>query len=309
VLLFSGHYVPNLALEIYKGNKQAAAAAAGGAAAAAGHFSIPGVREGHINLQGFFVGNAWTDPAIDNLGKHHLWQQHHQQQQQHLWQQHSWAAAAQWLPSVTAGSCAAEDWMHCQCYCCSFGVHGVCNMLETYLATVACLVLQQQQQHLTIMCVCVCVCVGGGGVDCTGALDFWYSHAMVGEESYQAIKNNCDFNVIGPLMRGSQAVTMPGTHSPGSSDSPSSRTSSSGSSDGGSSSGFSVGHANIKGWDGYGASSTTNYWFSKGGPEFSHQDTKDIICAKWLDIAGYEVGNINIYEIYAGECLQQHSDM
>eukprot|EP00775_Hariotina_reticulata_P002928 gene2928-3214_t len=38
-----------------------------------------------------------------------------------------------------------------------------------------------------------------------------------------------------------------------------------------------------------------------GGPEFSHQDSKEIICAKWLDIATYELGNINIYEIYAGD--------
>jgi hypothetical protein len=30
-----------------------------------------------------------------------------------------------------------------------------------------------------------------------GALDFWYSHAMIGEESYRALKQNCDFSVIG----------------------------------------------------------------------------------------------------------------
>jgi hypothetical protein len=30
-----------------------------------------------------------------------------------------------------------------------------------------------------------------------GALDFWYSHAMIGEESYTALKQNCDFSVIG----------------------------------------------------------------------------------------------------------------
>lgn len=40
--------MPNLALEVVRGNERAA--------------------EPSINLKGFLVGNAWTDPDIDNLG-------------------------------------------------------------------------------------------------------------------------------------------------------------------------------------------------------------------------------------------------
>eukprot|EP00879_Flechtneria_rotunda_P007837 GHRR01008213.1.p2 GENE.GHRR01008213.1~~GHRR01008213.1.p2 ORF type:complete len:332 (+),score=103.32 GHRR01008213.1:244-1239(+) len=65
---YGGHYVPNLAWEIVQGNKradkQAKAAQAAGAAVAAA--VSPG--KGYINLKGFFVGNAWTDPEIDNKG-------------------------------------------------------------------------------------------------------------------------------------------------------------------------------------------------------------------------------------------------
>jgi hypothetical protein len=45
-----------------------------------------------------------------------------------------------------------------------------------------------------------------------GALDFWYSHAMVGPESYAGITQHCDFHTIGPLMRGAQALALPHTH-------------------------------------------------------------------------------------------------
>jgi serine carboxypeptidase-like clade 2 len=41
--------VPNLALEIVRGNKEG--------------------DEPPINLGGFLVGNAWTDPEIDNMGE------------------------------------------------------------------------------------------------------------------------------------------------------------------------------------------------------------------------------------------------
>jgi hypothetical protein len=73
---YAGHYVPNLALEIVHGNKRAptatataAAAAATGEEAGGGSSAVaasPG--KGYLNLKGFFVGNAWTDPAIDNRG-------------------------------------------------------------------------------------------------------------------------------------------------------------------------------------------------------------------------------------------------
>ena len=49
----SGHYVPNLAWEIVQGNRQD--------------------DESPINLQGFLVGNAWTDPDIDNEGAVDFW--------------------------------------------------------------------------------------------------------------------------------------------------------------------------------------------------------------------------------------------
>jgi hypothetical protein len=67
--------VPNLAWEIVLGNKRAqeaesAAAAASEAGTAAAAAAATGVSPGRgfINLKGFFVGNAWTDAAIDNEG-------------------------------------------------------------------------------------------------------------------------------------------------------------------------------------------------------------------------------------------------
>lgn len=54
--------MPSLAWEIVQGNKRAEAAAA-----AEGVAVSPG--KGYINLKGFFVGNAWTDPATDNEGE------------------------------------------------------------------------------------------------------------------------------------------------------------------------------------------------------------------------------------------------
>ncbi|KAF6252042.1 peptidase S10, serine carboxypeptidase [Scenedesmus sp. NREL 46B-D3] len=185
---YAGHYVPNLAWEIVLGNKRAqeadtgaesgsasaagAAAEAGSAAAAAAAAAGVSPGKGFINLKGFLVGNAWTDPAIDN----------------------------------------------------------------------------------------------------EGALDFWYSHAMIGEESYRALKQNCDFSVIGPLMRGSQALTMPGTHTKH--DQPQQQ------------------QPPLAG---------------KGMDELSRKDDKDATCAKWLDIAMAEQGNINIYEIYADVCSKDNS--
>ncbi|MEW5304504.1 MAG: hypothetical protein WDW36_007114 [Sanguina aurantia] len=53
---YAGHYVPNLALAILRGNAQR------------DDFRIP--------LAGFLVGNPWTDAAIDNLGAVDFWQSH-----------------------------------------------------------------------------------------------------------------------------------------------------------------------------------------------------------------------------------------
>jgi len=53
---YGGHYVPNLAEAIVKGNKAG--------------------RRPALNLKGFIVGNAWTDPAIDNLGAIDFWHSH-----------------------------------------------------------------------------------------------------------------------------------------------------------------------------------------------------------------------------------------
>eukprot|EP00887_Chlorella_sp_A99_P004279 scaffold15.g4279.t1 len=54
---YAGHYVPNLAWEIVKGNSRE-----GG--------------EEPINLQGFLVGNAWTSPNWDNPGALDFWFSH-----------------------------------------------------------------------------------------------------------------------------------------------------------------------------------------------------------------------------------------
>ncbi|KAG2431440.1 hypothetical protein HXX76_009455 [Chlamydomonas incerta] len=56
---YAGHYVPNLAAAIVDGNKAAAATG-----------------QPRINLQGFLVGNPWTDAAIDNLGAVDFWWSH-----------------------------------------------------------------------------------------------------------------------------------------------------------------------------------------------------------------------------------------
>lgn len=54
---YAGHYVPNLARDIVRGN--------------AAH----GPSE-QLNLKGFLVGNPWTDTAIDNLGAVDFWWHH-----------------------------------------------------------------------------------------------------------------------------------------------------------------------------------------------------------------------------------------
>ena len=50
-----GHYVPNLAAALLDAQREG---------------SLPLSANGQpvINLQGFLVGNAWTDPEIDNHG-------------------------------------------------------------------------------------------------------------------------------------------------------------------------------------------------------------------------------------------------
>lgn len=53
---YAGHYVPNLAWSIVQGNSQHGSAT--------------------INLQGFFVGNPWTDTYTDNLGAVDFWWHH-----------------------------------------------------------------------------------------------------------------------------------------------------------------------------------------------------------------------------------------
>jgi hypothetical protein len=40
---------------------------------------------------------------------------------------------------------------------------------------------------------------------------------MISAEAHTAISENCDFSNIGPLLRGAQALTLPGTHSSSSS--------------------------------------------------------------------------------------------
>ncbi|XP_019647840.1 PREDICTED: putative serine carboxypeptidase-like 23 [Branchiostoma belcheri] len=52
---YAGHYVPNLASHIVSYNT---------------------VKPGSINLEGFMVGNAWTDPDLDNAGATFFWWSH-----------------------------------------------------------------------------------------------------------------------------------------------------------------------------------------------------------------------------------------
>ncbi|KAI8498460.1 hypothetical protein Bbelb_236620 [Branchiostoma belcheri] len=52
---YAGHYVPNLASHIVSYNI---------------------VKPGSINLEGFMVGNAWTDPDLDNAGATFFWWSH-----------------------------------------------------------------------------------------------------------------------------------------------------------------------------------------------------------------------------------------
>lgn len=55
-----GHYVPNLAAALLDSQTEGTAPLLADGAPA-------------INLQGFLVGNAWTDPAIDNEGRVLWW--------------------------------------------------------------------------------------------------------------------------------------------------------------------------------------------------------------------------------------------
>eukprot|EP00878_Enallax_costatus_P003081 GHUV01003280.1.p1 GENE.GHUV01003280.1~~GHUV01003280.1.p1 ORF type:complete len:548 (+),score=72.75 GHUV01003280.1:218-1861(+) len=185
-------------------------------------------------------------------------------------------------------------------------------------------------------------------IDNKGALDYWWTHSMIGDESYAAIRDNCDFNTIGPLMRGSEALTLPGTYKISRPQPPSvtnrrdqtltkkqqqqqdtldpadqglgaklgdqisdlrsqqSDLRSKPSDLRSITSGFEpLGHTRVQGWEGYGSSSTTRFWESEGGPMFSHKNDKEMVCAKWLDIAFKEHGNVNIYEIYADVCPRE----
>ncbi|KAL3160666.1 hypothetical protein ABBQ32_010583 [Trebouxia sp. C0010 RCD-2024] len=56
---YGGHYVPNLALQVLEGNKKAEQNGGEG-----------------INLQGFLIGNAWTDASFDNEGAVDFWWTH-----------------------------------------------------------------------------------------------------------------------------------------------------------------------------------------------------------------------------------------
>ena len=113
--------------------------------------------------------------------------------------------------------------------------------------------------------------------DNKGALDFWYTHAMISDESYRGIKSLCDFAVIGPLFRGREAVTLPGTYS----------SSNSSSSKGG------VLAAAAAGGGGGGG----------GGVGGRGKVGAEPTCDDWLEQASNEQGDINIYEIYADVCV------
>lgn len=68
---YGGHYVPNLAKYILESNEKVRVlclAAAWAYAMQSGAFQI--------NLQGFLVGNAWTDAALDNYGAAYYWYTH-----------------------------------------------------------------------------------------------------------------------------------------------------------------------------------------------------------------------------------------
>jgi hypothetical protein len=45
--------------------------------------------------------------------------------------------------------------------------------------------------------------------------------------------------------------------------------------------GSGLGHARVQGWGGWGSSAASRYWAGQGLPEMSHKDDKDMICAKW----------------------------
>jgi hypothetical protein len=101
-------------------------------------------------------------------------------------------------------------------------------------------------------------------------------------------------------MRGSQALTMPGTHTtaasnqqqqqqpPTAADSatPPATAAAAGSSlsptSEGGVQGSGLGHARVQGWgSGWGSSAASRYWAGQGLPEVSRKDDKDATCAKW----------------------------
>jgi hypothetical protein len=79
---YAGHYVPQLAWEIWRGNQEsspslsaAAAAGEGGVGGLAGAGQQQGAKAaGYINLKGLLVGNAWTGgQCLAGVGQKTCW--------------------------------------------------------------------------------------------------------------------------------------------------------------------------------------------------------------------------------------------
>lgn len=46
---------------------------------------------------------------------------------------------------------------------------------------------------------------------CAGAVDFWWSHALISDESADGIKATCNFSTVGPLRAGQQGELQQGS--------------------------------------------------------------------------------------------------
>jgi len=147
-----------------RGNKRSAAAAQRGAApgaeAAAG--------DARINLKGFLVGNAWTDPQIDNMG---------------ALVGLGWDGLGRTLRRFS-GAFELTDHDSVVCFKTGGGFEKKTRRPEGRLTNAARhsakLIAKHNAPSLQPQCA-------------PGTLDFWYTHALISEEVHAGIHRHCNF--------------------------------------------------------------------------------------------------------------------
>lgn len=61
------------------------------------------------------------------------------------------------------------------------------------------------QQHRVFCQPCLLVCIGNAwtdaGFDNEGAVDFWWTHALISDAVRDSLLNSCNFSGVGPLQQ------------------------------------------------------------------------------------------------------------